>query len=193
MKEKDNNISQTIVKLEEYFELDLAKRDSLHGILRRIRDTVRKSKKSLDSIGGEWWNSVILESDFKKRRDTENSSVHYRKSIDNLSLKQQRLRLSTVLDTIRVLAEIEKNSEIKIAALALQLVSNQFDARQVANVSKLIVTESFSGDFGKVVKKDVDVDKSLFLLDMLVIGKRKILNCANTYSLVIFNFLLTIR
>ena len=38
----DNNISQTIVKLEEYFELDLAKRDSLHGILSRIRDTVSK-------------------------------------------------------------------------------------------------------------------------------------------------------
>ena len=66
LKENDNNISQTIVKLEEYFELDLAKRDSLHGILSRIRDTVRKSKKSLDSMGGEWWNSaVFLESDFK--------------------------------------------------------------------------------------------------------------------------------
>ena len=88
-------------------------------------------------------------------------------------MKQQRSRLSTVLDSIRVLPEIEKISEIKIAALARQLVTNQFDARQVANVSKLIVTESFSGDFGKVVKKDVDVDKSLFLLDMLGIGKRK--------------------
>ena len=162
LKENDNKISQTIVKLEEYFELGLAKRDSLHGILSRIRDTVRKSKKSL-----EWNSAVFLESDFKKRRDTENSSVHYRKSIDNLSLKQQRSRLSTVLDSIRVLAEIENISEIKIAALALQLVSKQFDARQVANVSKLIVTEKFSGDFGKVVKKDVDGDKSLFLLDML--------------------------
>ena len=88
-------------------------------------------------------------------------------------MKQQRSRLSTVLDSIRVLAEIENISEIKIAALALQLVSNQFDARQVANVSKLIVTENFSGDFGKVVKKDVDVFKSLFLLDMLEIGKSK--------------------
>ena len=90
LKENDNNISQTIVKLEEYFELDLAKRDSSYGMLSRIRDTVRKSKKSLDSMAGELWNSsVFLESDFKKRRDTENSSVQYRKSIDNLSLKQQ--------------------------------------------------------------------------------------------------------
>ena len=90
-------------------------------------------------------------------------------------MKQQRSRLSNVLDSIRVLIEIENISEIKIAAFALQLVSNQSDARQVANVSKLIVTDNFPGDFGKVVKKDVDVDKSLFLLDMLEIGKRKIL------------------
>ena len=96
LKGNDNNISQTIVKLEEYFELDLAKRDSLHGILSRVRDTIRKSKKSIDSMGGEWWNSVVfLEHDLKKRHfssdaDTENSSVHHRKSIDNLSLKQQR-------------------------------------------------------------------------------------------------------
>ena len=90
-----------------------------------------------------------------------------------LSFKQQQSRLSNVLDSIKVLAELENISEIKIAALALQLVSNEYDTRQVAKVSKLIVTDNFPGDFGKVVKKDVDVDKSLFLLDMLEIGKRK--------------------
>ena len=116
-------------------------------------------------MGGEWLNSaVFLEPDLKKRlsssdADTENYSVHHRKSIDNLSLKQQRSRLSNVLDSIRVLAKIENISEIKIAALALQLVYNQSDARQVANVSKLIVTDDFPGDFGKVVKKDVDNNK----------------------------------
>ena len=41
LKENDNYISQTIVKLEENFELYLAKRDSLHGILSRVRDTIR--------------------------------------------------------------------------------------------------------------------------------------------------------
>ena len=108
-------------------------------------------------MGGEWWNfAFFFEPDLKKRRfssdaDTENYSVHHIKSI----LKQQRSRLSNVLDYIRVLAEIENISEIKIAALALQLVSNQSAARQVANVSKLIVTDNFPGDIGKVVKKDV--------------------------------------
>ena len=90
---------------------------------------------------------------FSSDADTENSSVHHRKSIDNLSLKQQRSPLSNVLYSIRVLAEIENISEIKIAALALQLVSNQSDTRQVANVSKLIVTDNFPGDFCKWSRK----------------------------------------
>ena len=74
-------------------------------------------------MGGEWWNSaVFLEPDLKNRRfssdaGTENSSVHHWRSIDQLS------SLSNVLDFIRVLAKIENISEIKIAALALQLVS----------------------------------------------------------------------
>ena len=62
---------------------------------------------------------------------------------------------------------------MKIAALALQAISNISDCRQVAQVSKLIARESFPGKFGYVAKKDLDLDKSLFLLDMLEIGKRK--------------------
>ena len=65
--------------------------------------------------------------------------------------------------------------------------------RKGTNPNYLIVTENFSGDFVKVVKKDVDVDKSQFLLDMLEIGKRKYKNCGNTYSQVIFNFMLIRR
>ena len=74
---------------------------------------------------------------------------------------------------IRTLAEIEQVSEVKIAALALQTISNQSDCRQVAQVSKLIAHDNYPGQFGHVVKKDLDLNKSLFLLDMLEIGKRK--------------------
>ena len=41
LKVNDNNISQTIVKLEKHFELDDQK-DSLHGILFWLRDVVKK-------------------------------------------------------------------------------------------------------------------------------------------------------
>ena len=51
LKVNDNNISQTIVKLEE---LDDQKEDSLHGILFWLRDVVKRSKKSIDSLKGEW-------------------------------------------------------------------------------------------------------------------------------------------
>ena len=60
LKRNDNNISQKIVELEGYFELDLAKRDSLRGILTRVLDTIRKSKKSIDLMGGEWWNPAVF-------------------------------------------------------------------------------------------------------------------------------------
>ena len=55
------------------------------------------------------------------------SSVHHGKNITDLSLKQQRSRLSIVLDSIKELAEIENTTEVKIAAMALQLISNQSD------------------------------------------------------------------
>ena len=67
LKENDNNISQTIVKLEEYFELDLAKRDSLHGILSRTRDTVRKSKKFLDSMGENGGTLLFFSNQISRR------------------------------------------------------------------------------------------------------------------------------
>ena len=103
----------------------------------------------------------------------EATYVHHRKDLDNITLQQQRVRLSSVLDSIRVLAEIENTSQVKIAALALQLLSNKIDDRQIAKVSKSIVYDKFHGQFGKTLKKEVDVNKSLFLLDLLEIGKRK--------------------
>ena len=132
LKVNDNIISQTIVKLEEHFELDDQK-DSLHGILFRLRDVVKKSKKSIDSLKGEWWNSPLYsdsELNLKRERlcsedNSGVSSVHYRKNISDLSLKQQRSRLSIVLDSIRELAEIENTTEVKITAMALRLISNQ--------------------------------------------------------------------
>ena len=62
---------------------------------------------------------------------------------------------------------------MKIATKALQAISNIADNRQAAQASKLIAHESFSGQFGYMARIDLDLNKSLFLLDMLEIGKRK--------------------
>ena len=78
---------------------------------------------------GGWWNSEIpFELGPKVGLSFEPSSidvkeatyVYHRKDLDNITLQQQRVRLSSVLDSIRVLAEIENTSQVKIAALALQ-------------------------------------------------------------------------
>ena len=53
-------------------------------------------------------------------------------------MQQQRSRLSSVLESIKSLSIIENTSEVKIAALALQLLFNQTDNRAVAKVSKSI-------------------------------------------------------
>ena len=56
--------------------------------------------------------------------------------------------------------------------MALLLIWNQSNTRPVAKVSKLIATDGFL-DTLVVFNKCVDVDKTLFLFDMLKIGKRK--------------------
>ena len=114
---------------------------------------------------------------------TETTIVHHhRKDLHSITLQQQQSRLSSVLDSIRVLAEI--------AALALQLLSNRIDDRQVAKVSKSIVHDSFHGQFANTLKKEVDVNKSLFLLDFWKLTRGSTLNDVNICYLETFTFLL---
>ena len=186
LKENDYNILKTLYQLEDFFELDKGKRNSLQSMLQRIRENSKKSKKSIDTLIGDWWDySLNFEPNSKKRCvllpvevavssviETK-ATVSHRKHIDDISWKQQRSRLSSVLEAIQVLAQFEQVSEVKIATLALQAISNLSNCRQAAKVSKFIANESFPGQFGYFAKKDLDLNKSLFLLDMLEIGKRK--------------------
>ena len=55
LKSNDYNINETISDLGSLLDLDESKKDCLHATLRRIRDTARKAKKSLDSLDGAWW------------------------------------------------------------------------------------------------------------------------------------------
>ena len=42
-------------------EFDIDPNNKFRVILNRIRDNVKKSKKSIESLGGEWWNMVIFQ------------------------------------------------------------------------------------------------------------------------------------
>ena len=65
---------------------------------------------------------------------------------------------------------IEGSTPVEIAALALQLLVNEDDNRQFAKVVKEIIS---SGGFSGINLEYVPVDKALFLLDLLEIGRRK--------------------
>ena len=120
---------------------------------------------------GEWWNWIIsMETELKINRishllelssdDAEKVAtltVDHRKSINNLSMQQKQSRLSSVLESIKYLSIIENTSEVKIAAFDLQLLFNQIDNRAVAKVSKSIVHNKFLGQFGNILKKDLEV------------------------------------
>ena len=55
--------------LEQIFELDFDKKKSLESVLFRIRDRVKKAKKSLDCLDGEWWYSnITMEPEVKRNR-----------------------------------------------------------------------------------------------------------------------------
>ena len=191
LKENNNCILTTVNYLQQNFELDFDKKKSLESILFRFRDRVKKAEKSLDCLEGEWWHSNIsTEPEVKRNRISDSLElpsddeaevatlyVTHRKSHDHLSMQQQRSRLSSVLESIKSLSlMIENTSEIKIAALALQLLSNLTENSGIAKVSKSIVYDKFPGQFGNILKKELDVSKALFLVDMLEIGRRKYTN-----------------
>ena len=97
------------------------------------------------------------------------SSLNARKPLLKLSLQQQRTRLPSILEQLREVASVEDSIPIVIAALALQLLANEEDNRQISKVAREIV---ISGGFSNN-ERFVPVDKALFLLDLLEVGRRK--------------------
>ena len=114
-----------------------------------------------------------LESWLDENEEVITTSTHHRKILTDLSMQQQRHRLSIVLESIKELSITENTSEITIAALALQLLSNQTANRDIAKLCKSIVHDHYPGKFGNILRKELDVDKAVFLINFLEIGKRK--------------------
>ncbi|KAI6651394.1 hypothetical protein LOD99_5201 [Oopsacas minuta] len=186
---KGNNYctSTTLSFFEQNLQMDFEERKQLEATLLQVRSRIRKAKKSIDCLEGGWWHcGISTETEVKRNRfydTTELSSddeevitalsANHRKSIDNLTMQKHRSRISNVLESIKALSIVENTPEIKIVALALQLLSNQTKQREIAKVSKSVVYDKFSGQFGKMLKKELDVTKTVFLVHLLEIGKRK--------------------
>ena len=103
---------------------------------------------------------------------TEESSFVPRKHITELQFESQRSRLTVLLQHIRYIADRERVEEKDIASLALKLISTIVHDRKVSKVcTEILQTGTFSNSY-----KQLPIDKSAFLLDILEIGKRKYSN-----------------
>lgn len=95
-----------------------------------------------------------------------------RKPLSELALKALRKRLKPILDLINTIADYENVQPKTIAAYTLQIIANEDQDRNTADSMKeLVATGSFGCAF-----KHLPIDKSVFLLDFLEIGKRKYTN-----------------
>ena len=106
-----------------------------------------------------------LESCFDEHEEVITTSTHHRKILTDLSMQQQSHKLSIVLESIKELSIIKNTSEIIIAALALKLLSNQTSNREIAKLCKSIVHDQYPGKFGNILKKELDVNTALFLIN----------------------------
>ncbi|KAI6661160.1 hypothetical protein LOD99_10182 [Oopsacas minuta] len=182
---KDNNNCdlKTAKFCKEQFEIHSDNTKLLGTLPLRIRERFKKAKRSLDCLEGECWHSNIsMKHELQKIRSSDLldsssddgevpiHSVRHRQNLDGLSLQQQRTRLSSLLDCIKPLSVIENIAEISIAAISLQLLANEENNRQVATVAKEIIV---SGGFCNRSNKHVPVDKAVFLLDLIEVGRRK--------------------
>ncbi|KAI6647523.1 hypothetical protein LOD99_8789 [Oopsacas minuta] len=95
LKANGNCVQTTLCYLSDLHGLNDAKQAKLELILRRIRDMIRTSKKSLESLHGDWWHSGICSELFIASQALQKTkSVHQKKELINLSLQHQRSRIS---------------------------------------------------------------------------------------------------
>ena len=179
LKHNEFNIPDTADEIIAILNLDEKKHDSVTFLLKKIQTNIRKSKKNIDLLNTEWWNCALpWEPLHVKSISTTPSNVstsdyihsNAKKNLFSLRLAQQRIRLSSLLEQMREMATIEGSTPVEIAALALQLLANEDDNRKIAKVAKEIIS---SGGFSGINLNYVPVDKVLFLLDLLEIGRRK--------------------
>ena len=149
LKKNESNIPEAVNEVITLLNIDEELTDSVTSYMRIIQSNLKKAKKSLEQLNNEWWTSEIpwkAKSNKVSVKSSEPSGFlktsaksQTRKSLLSVSLQQQRSRLSFILEKLREVAVIENASPMVIAALSLQVLANEEDNCQVANVAKEIV------------------------------------------------------
>ena len=165
------NIAVTASKVLELLNFDETKLVPITSLLYKIKTNIKRSKRSVDSLNSEWWNHEIpWESNRIQVTTSVSMDSKVKKNLFSLQLQPQRIRLSSILEQIRETAIMEGSTPVEIAALVLQLLANECDNRKIAKLAKEVIS---SGGFSGISLSYVPVDKALFLLDMLEMGRRK--------------------
>ena len=110
MKNNEFNILVTADDIVSILNLDEERYESVMALLRKIQTNIIKSKKNIDQLNTEWWNSeiprepnsiIIIPPSNSSTLVTTDSNV--RKNLFSIRLQQQRIRLSSILEQIKLL------------------------------------------------------------------------------------------
>ena len=179
LKKNEFNIPEAVNEVITLLNIEEELTDSVASYMRIVQSNLKKSKKSVDQLNSEWWiseipwqakpNKVPVKCSGSSGSLKTSTQSQTRKSLFSVTLQQQRTRLSFILEQLKEVASIENSSPVVIAALSLQLLANEEDNRQVAKVAKEIVAD---GGFSNLNDKVVPLDKALFVLDLVGVGRR---------------------
>ena len=101
LRANENCIVTTLDYLGELYGLNIDKKSKLEVMLRRIRDTIRKAKKSLESLDGDWWHSEACFEMFESSHDhIPMKPVRQKKDLVDLSLQQSKTLLKLKLQPL---------------------------------------------------------------------------------------------
>ena len=110
LKNNEFNILVTADDIVSILNLDEERYESVMALLRKIQTNIIKSKNNIDQLNTEWWNSeiprepnsiIIIPPSNSSTLVTTDSNV--RKNLFSIRLQQQRIRLSSILEQIKLL------------------------------------------------------------------------------------------
>ena len=172
LEKNDFDIHLTVLNIVSVPNLQEDLKPCVNSLVYKIFKSVKKSKKLVDKLEGEWWSVdipwKIMESqvtsqqtrpsiDFKIDPNSER-----RKPLDDLQIRSKKIRLDQIgiLSSIRNLASLENISVVRYIALLLYIVAiEEIGLKNIANIAWKI----YSGEEPEKVNKKVSPEKSTFI------------------------------
>ena len=115
LKNNEFNIPDTADEILAILNLEGEKYELVCITLRKIQLNLKKSKKIIDQLNSEWWNCEIPWKPMSLKIPSGSSmDLSVRKNLFSVRL-QQRIRLSSILEQIREIADFEGSTSVEIA------------------------------------------------------------------------------